>query len=76
MIDAHKIIASDYTGRDISGLPDNPSDSGINATQLKARFDSLIKEVVAVKHNALIDELVTKIAELEARLTALETPGV
>ncbi|MGN1451430.1 MAG: hypothetical protein ACI4XQ_04995 [Eubacteriales bacterium] len=51
----HKVDPlSDYAGRDISGLPDVPA---ISSEQLKARFDSLVKDVVVPKYNALIDEL-------------------
>lgn len=53
-----KIIAADYTGKDVAGLPDKPSESGISAATLKARFDALTKDLSAVNFNALIDELV------------------
>ena len=51
----HKVDPlSDYDGKDISGLADVPA---ISSEQLKARFDSLVKDVVVPKYNALIDEL-------------------
>lgn len=50
----HKILSTDYTGKDIAGLPDTVSG---DAASVKARFDALVKEVVAPKYNALIDEL-------------------
>lgn len=61
-----KIIEGDYTGKDISELPDKPSQSGISAATLKARFDSLTKNLTVVNFNALIDELiaVTSAAQL------------
>lgn len=48
----NKINSSDYTGKDISGLSNKPM---LPAQTLKARFDALVKNVVAVKFNALID---------------------
>ena len=51
----HKVdVSADYMGRDISSLEDRPN---ISSEQLKARFDSLVKDVVVPKYNALIDEM-------------------
>lgn len=51
----HKIDEkTDYAGRDIEGLEDKPL---LSPQQLKARFDSLVKDLVVPKYNALIDEL-------------------
>ena len=53
-----KIEVADYTGKDIAGLPDKPSEAGVSASTLKARFDSLTKNLTVVNFNGLIDELV------------------
>lgn len=51
----HKIDeAVDYEGRDIASLEDTPL---LSPKQLKARFDSLVKNLVVPRYNALIDEL-------------------
>ena len=50
----HKISSVDYTGRDISGLPDHVVGQ---AAMLKARFDALTKELVVPRFNALLTEL-------------------
>lgn len=51
----HKIDGkTDYVGRDIEGLEDRPL---LSPKQLKARFDSLVKDLVVPKYNGLIDEL-------------------
>ena len=47
-----KIVSSDYTGQDVASLPDVVSGQ---ATALKARFDNLVKNLVATRFNALID---------------------
>ncbi|MBQ1222972.1 MAG: hypothetical protein IIX84_01670 [Oscillospiraceae bacterium] len=53
----HKIDGkTDYVGRDIEGLEDRPL---LSPKQLKARFDSLVKDLVVPKFNGLIDELGT-----------------
>lgn len=52
-----KIEATDYVGKDISGLPDKPSVAGMSAEALKNRFDALTKEVVTDKFNGFIDIL-------------------
>ena len=51
-----KKISEIYSGRDISSLSDRPNEDGMTATQLKARFDQLGKEVIP-NFNDLIDEL-------------------
>ena len=51
-----KKISTIYNGRDISSLSDRPNQDGMTATQLKARFDQLGKEIIP-KINDLIDEL-------------------
>ena len=53
-----KFDTSDFSGKDISSLPDRPGDSGITGQQLKERFDLIPKMVVALGgFNNLIDEL-------------------
>lgn len=47
-----KIVSSDYTGQDVASLPDVVSGQ---ATALKARFDNLVKNLVATRFNSLID---------------------
>ena len=51
-----KKISTTYSGRDISSLSDRPNQDGMTATDLKARFDQLGKEIIP-KINSLIDEL-------------------
>ncbi|MEG1849058.1 MAG: hypothetical protein RR197_00720, partial [Oscillospiraceae bacterium] len=53
-----KFAASEFAGQDIASLPDRPSEAGITAAQLKARFDNVGKVLLALgKHNLLIDTL-------------------
>ena len=52
--DDYKLQATDYTGKDIESLPDVVSGQ---ATTLKARFDALVKEVVAARFNAFLQGL-------------------
>lgn len=53
-----KFVSSDFTGKDISGLPDRPGDAGMTAAQLKARFDEIGKAMIALgSFNDLIDAL-------------------
>ncbi|MBQ3391251.1 MAG: hypothetical protein IJG56_02455, partial [Clostridia bacterium] len=56
-ISDYKIYASDYTDKDISGLPDNVVGQ---ADWLKARFDALTKEVVVPRLNSVLDELTSE----------------
>ena len=51
---ALKITAADSTGKDISGLADRPA---LTAAQLKARFDALVKDLLAGRINGVIDLL-------------------
>ena len=51
----YKIRESDYTGKDVASLPDEPSEAGMSAAELKAAFDKLGKEVIVPKHNAFVD---------------------
>ena len=53
-----KFHESDFAGKDISSLPDRPSESGMSAQELKARFDLVPKILIAMgKFNELIDAL-------------------
>ena len=51
-----KKISEIYSGRDIASLSDRPNEDGVQASDLKARFDQLGKEVIP-NFNDLIDEL-------------------
>ena len=55
----YKIKNEDFNSKDIMGLPDKPSEAGMNAATIKERFDAGAKKVVSPKVNALIDELVS-----------------
>ncbi|MEG2882479.1 MAG: hypothetical protein RR873_06070, partial [Christensenella sp.] len=58
-----KFTSTEFTGKDVASLPDNPSAEGISAAELKARFDNVGKMMVALgKHNALIDALASSVA--------------
>ncbi len=47
-----------FVGKDISSMPDNPSESGVSASELKDWFDAVPKMMVALGgFNALIDAL-------------------
>ena len=46
-----------YSGFDISSLSDRPNEDGLTSTQLKARFDYLIKNMIPL-HNSLINALI------------------
>jgi len=53
-----KFNEADFANQDVSSLPDRPSDAGITAQELKARFDNIAKMVIALgKVNGLIDDL-------------------
>jgi hypothetical protein len=53
-LDDMKIVASDYVGKDVTSAPDIlRGDARTN----KEIFDRLVKEVVAPKHNGLIDTI-------------------
>lgn len=51
------IEPEDFQNREVTGLPDRPSEQGITASALKAMFDAPSKQVVAPKFNALINAL-------------------
>lgn len=54
MITDYKIKPEDFTGLDVSSLPDQPS---LSAAELKARFDSPAKVVLSGKINRFLDAL-------------------
>ncbi|GKH50451.1 hypothetical protein CE91St46_15620 [Eubacteriales bacterium] len=56
-ISNYKIAVGDYANKDVASLPNVPGESGYTPEQVKARFDSLVKNVVAPKYNNLIDAL-------------------
>ncbi|MBC5648252.1 hypothetical protein [Christensenella tenuis] len=51
----YKITELDYKDKDVASLPDEPSEEGISAADLKAAFDRLTKEVVVPKYNAFVE---------------------
>lgn len=58
-----KLNDGDFSGQDISSLPDRPSDAGITTAQLKARFDQIGKVILGLgRFNRLIDALMSKTA--------------
>ena len=56
-LDDCKLLQEDFTEKGVASLPDAPSEAGMSAQALKQAFDRLVTEVVAQKHNALIDEI-------------------
>ncbi len=52
-----KIRETDFSAKEITGLPDRPSEAGMSAADLKEMFDAGSKKVIAPKLNALIDYL-------------------
>lgn len=52
-----KIKETDFSGREITGLPNRPSEAGMSATDLKEMFDAGSKKVIVPKLNAMIDYL-------------------
>ena len=63
MIQDKKIIAADYAGKDIESIEGDYV--GGQSTSLKKRFDAVSKDVIAPKHNELIDELIAEGAAAE-----------
>ena len=59
----YKIKNEDFNGKDVMGLPDKPSEAGMNAATLKERFDAAVKYIVMPKFNALLDYLENSGAE-------------
>lgn len=52
-----KVKETDFSAKEITGLPDRPSEAGMSAADLKEMFDAGSKKVIAPKLNALIDYL-------------------
>lgn len=58
-ITEYKIKEIEFEERHVAGLPDKPSEAGLNAEQLKNRFDANVKQIILPKFNDLIDLLVS-----------------
>ena len=58
-----KIKETDFSGKEITGLPNRPSEAGMSATDLKEMFDAGSKKVIVPKLNAMIDYLATNGAD-------------
>ncbi len=53
-----KFKESEFIGKDISSLPDNPIAAGMSSAELKARFDAVAKTELALgRFNELMDKL-------------------
>ena len=52
-----KLTNADFNGKLVKELPDAPSEGGIGASELKARFDASVTQVILPRFNALIDML-------------------
>ena len=75
MIIELKFNEAEFTGRDIASLPDRPGDAGITTEQLKAMFDNVGKNLIALgKFNQLIDALMASSGASD--IGAIEIPGV
>ena len=57
MLSEHKLDSADFLGKNVSSLPDRPSEAGMTAAELKAAFDRSGEEVIAGHFNDLIDTL-------------------
>lgn len=57
MLHTYTISPEDFSGKDISSLPDKPSESGMTAGELKNAFDRVSKEVIAPRINGVIETL-------------------
>ena len=65
MIADNKIVTNDWVGNDVESMPDQPSLDGWSAATVKQGFDKASKNVVAPKHNGLIDSLAAQSAAAE-----------
>lgn len=54
-----KLKDSDYSGKDVSALPDRPNDAGYTAAQLKAAFDHVGEKIIGARINQIIDLLIS-----------------
>lgn len=68
-LENHKITTYEDS---VSSLPDYPSDAGYTAAMLKAVFDGRTDKEIKQKFNALIDELISILADLERADSAAE----
>lgn len=57
MLVDHKLKSESFVGKNVKALPDNPSQAGITAAQLKDAFDKSGETVIATSLNAVIDIL-------------------
>lgn len=48
------LYGGDYTGLDVAGLDDQPT---LTSSELKDRFDALVKRLIVPRFNALLDAL-------------------
>lgn len=65
-----KIEASDLTNKGVTGLPQKP---GLSYTEMQAKFDELVRDVVVEKFNALsgeLDVIVGNVTEVTVPTTA------
>ena len=75
-IDDYKFIETDFENQGITELPDRPSEGGITASQLKARFDNIPKIIMALgKINNFFDFLKSGEASSDIGATAVKTGG-
>ncbi len=57
-----KFKESEFEGKDISSLPDEPSNEGLTAQELKERFDYIAKNMIALgRFNELVDILASAV---------------
>ena len=56
-----KIVETDYNQKGAASMADNPITAGMGAADIKERFDSLVRELVAVRFNAVIDLLMSDV---------------
>ncbi len=72
-----KFKESDFVNKDISSLPDNPSEEGFSASQLKARFDSVAKNMIALgSFNRLLELLESEGGGREIGVSDYKNKGI
>lgn len=55
-------VSENYANRDISSLSDRPNEDGVSTNDLKARFTTIIKDLVP-KYNGLIDLMIAGVLD-------------
>lgn len=65
MIDFKRITQQDIADKDVASLPDEPSEAGLNSTELKERFDMLNKDVIIPAFNGNLDVLQTEFNKVQ-----------